>query len=115
MVEQQEEEQELPPIPYLVGKVLDIFPTPCFSLGEGGWSFIYQDGVSRPGVEMNILMKPLSGGSIRIKVVFWGNGNPRKAIYYVNFTSATEVKLTYPGGDPWEFIRRLREGAAALR
>lgn len=36
MVEQQEEEQELPPIPYLVGKVLDIFPTPCFSLGEGG-------------------------------------------------------------------------------
>lgn len=103
MVEQQEE-QELPPIPYLL-----FFPR------RGGWSFIYQDGVSRPGVEMNILMKPLSGGSIRIKVVFWGNGNPRKAIYYVNSTSATEVKLTYPGGDPWEFIRRLREGAAALR
>lgn len=53
MVEEEEQEQELPPIPYLVGKVLDIFPTPCFSLGEGGWSFIYQDGVSRPGVEMN--------------------------------------------------------------
>jgi len=35
MVEQQEE-QELPPIPYLVGKVLDTFPTSCFSLGEGG-------------------------------------------------------------------------------
>ena len=112
--EQQREQGLLFPTPYLVGRVLGTLPTPCFSLGEGGWSFIYQDGVSRPGVEMNILMKPLSGGSIRIKVAFWGNGSPRKAIY-TNFTSTTEVKLVYLGDDPWEFIRILREGASALR
>ena len=108
-----EREQELP-IPYLVGRVLDTLPTPCFSLGEGGWRFISQDGASRPGVEMYMLMRPLSGGFINIRVVFWGNGNPRKAIY-TSLTSSTEVRLVYPGSDPWEFIRRLREGAAALR
>lgn len=101
-------EQGLPP-PHLVGRVLGILPTPCFSLGKKGWRFISQDGASRPGVEMYVLMRPLSGGFINIRVVFWGNGTPRKAIY-TSLTSSTEVKLTYPGGDPWEFIRRLREG-----
>lgn len=102
------EEQES----FLPLKVQEILPTQSFSLLC--WKFVPQYGASRPGVEMHILMKPLSGGSIRIKVAFWGNGSPRKAIY-VNSTSVAEVKLTYPGGDPWEFIRRLREGAVALR
>ena len=107
-----EKQQGVLPPPRLVGRVLGILPTPNFALQS--WEFVVQDGSRRPGIEMYILMKPLSGGSIGIKVAFWGNGSPRKAIY-TSLTSTTEVRLVYPGSDPWEFIRRLREAAVALR
>lgn len=107
-----EERQEPSLLPPFVESMLSTLPTPNFALQ--GWGFVEQDGACRPGVEMYILMEPPSGGSIGIKVAFWGNGSPRKAIY-TSLTSTTEVRLVYPESDPWEFIRRLREAAVALR
>ena len=92
--------------------MLSTFPTPNFALQ--GWEFVEQDGACRPGVEMYILMEPPEGGFIKIKIVFWGKGSPRKVIFFFD-TSSTEVSVIYLRGDPWGFIEKIWELYAALR
>ena len=113
MAEERQEGQELLLPPHFVGRVLGILPTPNFALQS--WEFVAQDGACRPGVEMCVLMEPPSGGSIKIKIVFWGTGGPRKVIFFFD-TSVEEVSVIYlRHEDPWGFIKKLWELHTALR
>lgn len=111
MAEEQQEGQELLLPPFFVGRMLSILPTPNFALQS--WEFVNQDGVRRPGIEMNILMEPPEGGSIKIKIIFWGTGAPQRVIFFFD-TSPTEVPVIYMG-DPWGFLGKLWELHTALR
>ena len=112
MAEKQQEGQELLLLPAFVERVLGVLPTPNFVLQS--WVFVAQDGARRPGIEMHILMEPPSGGSINIKIIFWGTGAPRKVTFFFG-TSVEEMSIIYHKGDPWGFIEKLWRIHASLR
>ena len=113
MAEEQQGGQELLLPPIFVGRMLGVLPTPNFALQS--WVFVAQDGARRPGIEMHILMEPPSGGSINIKIIFWGTGAPRKIIFFFDTSSPTEVPGIYSRGDPWGFLEELWRLYIALR
>lgn len=112
MAEKQQEEQLLLQPPFFVGRMLDTLPTPNFALQS--WEFVAQDGACRPGVEMYVLMEPPEGGSIKIKIIFWGTGAPRKVIFFFG-TSVEEVSVICLKEDPWAFLEKVWELHASLR
>ena len=93
-----EEEQEF----LLSFRLLKTLPTPSFS--SRGWKFVSQEGVSRPGIEIFMLMKPFSGSSINITTAFWGTGTPYKATFFFP-TSTVEARVKYWGDSPWGFLK----------
>lgn len=103
-----EEEQEF----LLSFRVLKTLPTPSFS--SRGWKFVSQEGVSRPGIEIFMLMKPFSGSSINITTAFWGTGTPYKATFFFP-TSTVEARVKYWGDSPWGFLEEIWRLYAALK
>lgn len=110
--EQQEEQQEEQLLPPFVEGMIRILPTPSFALQS--WEFVDQNGACRPGVEMYISMEPPSGGSIEIKIAFWGTGAPQKVIFFFD-TSVEEVSVICLKEDPWAFLGKIWELHTALR